>query len=153
MIDKFSVIIQARVSSKRFFGKVLKKIGKKTILEIIIQRIKKSNKIDKIVVATTKNKEDLKIISLAKKLKVNYYKGSENNVLERYYFAAKKFNIKNIIRVTADCPFTDPEIIDDLISIYKKNSVSYASNIIYPTFPDGLDLEIIDFNLLRERYY
>ena len=152
MNNQFGIIIQARTSSKRLFGKVLSKIANKTIIEIIIKRLKKSKKVKEIIIATTKSKKDDQIVKLAKNLNVKYFRGSENNVLKRYYFAAKKFGIKNIVRVTSDCPFIDSEILDNLVSLYKENLVDYASNIINPTFPDGLDIEIISFDLLKERY-
>ena len=110
-----TVIIQARFSSTRFPGKILNKIKKKTILEIQIDRLKKSKNISDIIIACTKNPKDKNIIKLCKKKKIKFYIGSEENVLERYYKAAKKYNAKNILRITSDCPLIDPKIIDDLI--------------------------------------
>ena len=148
-----AAIIQARYNSKRFEGKVLKKINGITLLEILIKRVKRSKKIDKIIVACTKNKKDKKIISICNKLKIKCFAGSEKNVLKRYFDCAKKFKIKNIIRITSDCPLVDPKIIDSLIDKYKKNNLDYASNIIVPTYPDGLDVELIKFDLLKKRYF
>ena len=147
-----TVIIQARFSSTRFPGKILNKIKKKTILEIQIDRLKKSKNISDIIIACTKNPQDKNIIKLCKKKKIKFYIGSEENVLERYYKAAKKYNAKNILRITSDCPLIDPKIIDDLIHKFTINKVDYASNIIEPTFPDGFDAEIFNFKLLKNRY-
>ena len=147
-----TVIIQARFSSTRFPGKILNKIKKKTILEIQIDRLKKSKNISDIIIACTKNPQDKKIIKLCKKKKIKFYIGSEENVLERYYKAAKRYNAKNILRITSDCPLIDPKIIDDLIHKFTINKVDYASNIIEPTFPDGFDAEIFNFELLKNRY-
>lgn len=153
MKNDFIAIIQTRVASQRFYGKVLSKINNKTIIEIIVHRLKKSKNLKKIIIATTKNKQDDVIVDLAKKIKIDYFRGSEKNVLERYFFAAKKFKAQNIVRVTSDCPFVDYRILDNLISLYKKSNSDYVSNVIHPTFPDGLDLELMNFNLLKDRYY
>ncbi len=145
-------IIQARFNSTRFPGKILNKIKKKTILEIQIDRLKKSRNINDIIIACSTNPKDKNIIKLCKKKKIKFYIGSEFNVLERYYKAAKKYNAKNILRITSDCPLVDPKIIDDLIYKFIINKADYASNIIEPTFPDGFDVEIFNFKLLRNRY-
>jgi glutamate-1-semialdehyde aminotransferase/spore coat polysaccharide biosynthesis protein SpsF (cytidylyltransferase family) len=146
------VIIQARYNSTRFPGKVVKKINNKTILEILIKRLSKSKYISKIIVACSKNKKDREILNICKKLGVNYFIGSENDVLERFYKAAKKYKGKNIVRITADCPLLDCKIIDDVISSFFLNKVDYASNIHPPTFPDGLDVEVFKFSALKEAY-
>ena len=93
---KISVIIQARYNSSRFEGKVLAKIKNKSLLEILINRIKKAKNIDQIIVACTKNSKDEGIINICKKLKIKFYRGSESNVISRYFFAAKKYGIKRI---------------------------------------------------------
>ena len=132
-------IIQARYNSTRFPGKVLKKINNTTILEILIKRLSKSKYISKIIVACSKNEKDKAILNICKKLGINYFIGSENDVLDRFYKAAKKYKGKNIVRITADCPLLDCKIIDDVISNFFLKKVVYASNINPPTFPDGLD--------------
>ena len=97
--NKVLAIIQARYSSSRFPGKVLKIINKKTLLEILIKRLSKSKYISKIIVACSLNDKDSKIIDICKKLKIDYFAGSENNVLDRFYKSAKKSKIKNIVRI------------------------------------------------------
>jgi glutamate-1-semialdehyde aminotransferase/spore coat polysaccharide biosynthesis protein SpsF (cytidylyltransferase family) len=145
-------IIQARYNSTRFPGKVVKKINNKTILEILIKRLSKSKYISKIVVACSINQKDKAILNICKKLGVNYFIGSENDVLDRFYKTAKKYNGKNILRVTADCPLLDCKLIDDVISNFFLKKVDYASNIHPPTFPDGLDVEVFKFSALKEAY-
>jgi len=147
---KFTVIIQARIGSTRLKGKILKKIKNKTFLEILISRIKKSKKISNIIVATTKKKKDDKIVSFCKKKNINYFRGPEKNVFKRYYLSAKKFNVKNIIRITSDCPLADPILIDNFIKKFEyKKDLHYLSNINPPTFPNGFDVEIFTFKILK----
>jgi spore coat polysaccharide biosynthesis protein SpsF (cytidylyltransferase family) len=134
-------IIQARYNSIRFPGKVIKKINNQTILEILIKRLSKSKCISKIIVACSKNHDDKEIINICKKLRINYFTGSEIDVLDRFYNAAKKYKASCIVRITADCPFIDPEIVDEVINNFFLKKVDYASNINPATFPDGLDVE------------
>jgi glutamate-1-semialdehyde 2,1-aminomutase len=145
-------IIQARFNSTRFPGKVIKKIKKKTILEILIRRLSKSKYISKIIVACSQNQKDKAILNICKKLGINYFIGSESDVLDRFYKAAKKYKGKNIVRITADCPLLDYRIIDDVISNFFLKKVDYASNIHPPTFPDGLDVEVFKFSALKDAY-
>ena len=119
-------IIQARTGSTRFRNKILNKINSLTLLEILIKRLKRSKKIRKIVVATTTLKADNIIASICKKNKVDFFKGSEKNVLSRYYNCWKIFGKKNedIIRITSDCPLSDPKIIDSIANLHiKKNQI------------------------------
>ena len=144
----FSIIIQARVNSTRLKGKILKKIGKLSYLEILIKRLKKTKNIDKIIVACSDKKKDLEIIKICKKNNINIYVGDEQNVLKRFFFAAKKYNLENIVRITADCPLIDSDILDKMISLFIRENFDYISNINPPTFPDGLDIEIFNFKSL-----
>ena len=150
--NKVLAIIQARYESTRFPGKVLKKINNKSILEIIIKRLSKSHNISKIIVACSNNKNDIKIINLCKKLKVDFFIGSEHDVLERFYKASIKFKGLNILRITADCPLIDYVIVDKIINNFFLNKCDYASNVNPPTFPDGLDAEIFTFDVLKKTY-
>jgi len=146
------VIIQARYNSTRFAGKVLKKINNKTILEILIKRLSRSKHVSNIIVACSKNKKDLAIVNICKKLGINYFAGSEDDILDRFYKAAKKYKAENIVRITADCPLIDPKIVDDVISNFFSNNADYASNTNPPTFPDGFDVEVFKFIVLKETY-
>ena len=108
-------IIQARMSSSRFPGKVIKKINGVSAIEYMISRVTKIQNIDKFIIATTKNSSDNKIIKICKYLGIDFYRGEEEDVLSRFYDAAKIFNAKHILRLTADCPMIDPEIVDKII--------------------------------------
>jgi len=149
---KVLAIIQARYNSTRFPGKVVKKINNKTILEILIRRLSKSKHISKIIVACSNNRNDKEIVTICKKLDVNYFIGSENDVLDRFYNAAKKYKGINIVRITADCPLIDPKIVDNVISNFFLKKVDYSSNTNPPTFPDGLDVEVFKFSILKAAY-
>tara|TARA_B100000963_G_scaffold361088_2_gene394780 strand:- start:546 stop:2573 length:2028 start_codon:yes stop_codon:yes gene_type:complete len=146
----FICIVQARSNSKRFKNKIFKKINNKSILEIIIKRLRKSKKIKNIIVSTTNNKIDNKVISLCKKLNLNYYRGSERNVLKRFFETSVKFQAENIIRITADCPLVDWETIDKMITYFKRNNLDYLNNGPPSNFPDGLDVEIFKFEVLQK---
>ena len=145
-------IIQARYNSTRFPGKVVKKINNKTILEILIKRLSRSKHVSNIIVACSKNKKDLPIVNICKKLGINYFAGSEDDILDRFYKAAKKYKGENIVRITADCPLIDAKIVDDVISNFFSNNADYASNTNPPTFPDGFDVEVFKFRALKETY-
>ena len=149
---KVLAIIQARYDSTRFPGKVVKKIHNKTILEILIKRLSRSKHISKTIVACSNNPKDKAIVAVCRKLGVNYFIGSENDVLDRFYNAAKKYRGINIVRITADCPLIDPMIVDEVISNFFLKNVDYSSNINPPTFPDGLDVEVFKFSVLKEAY-
>ena len=112
----FLAIIQARYDSYRLPGKICKKIVRNlSVIEIIISRLRKSKKIDQIIVSTSNNINDKKIIKICKKLKIRYFIGSENDVLDRFYKTALKFKAKNILRITGDCPIVDPVMVDKFI--------------------------------------
>ena len=118
---KITAIVQARMNSSRLPGKVLMDINGKTSLERMIERITKSKLLNEIIIATTQNKEDFEIIKQCKFLGLKYFAGEENDVLDRFFKASQKFNVKNIVRLTADCPMHDDEVIDSIIQIYKNN--------------------------------
>ena len=110
------------MGSSRLPGKVLTHLDKnERVLDLLIKRLKLSKYLDLVIIATTPNIKDLLIIDVAKAHNVSYFVGSENNVLKRYYEAAKKFELDIVIRVTSDCPFVDPQILDDMIDFYIKN--------------------------------
>jgi glutamate-1-semialdehyde 2,1-aminomutase len=145
---KLITIIQARQGSMRFPGKVLKKYKDKTFLEILIRRLQKSKVVNKIIVATSNNPLDHKIKKICRKLNIYCYRGSELDVIDRYYKVAKLFKAQNIIRITADCPLIDSNVVDQVTKKFFTQNADYASNIMPATFPDGLDIEIFKFNSL-----
>ena len=143
-------ILQARMGSTRLPGKVMKKIFGKPMLELQIERIMRCRKIDSIVVATSKSAQDDAIEKLCKQLNINIFRGSLNNVLLRFYEAAKNQSADHVVRLTGDCPLIDPEFIDRLIDFYFEEKCDYASNCRPPTLPDGLDAEIFSFEVLKK---
>jgi spore coat polysaccharide biosynthesis protein SpsF len=147
------VIIQARMGSTRLPGKVMKELNQKPILQHIVDFLKYSKMIDKVVIATTDLEEDDIIDSFAKKLEIDCFRGSAENVLERFYRCAKKYDADLIIRLTADNPLINPKIIDDLINLCKHNECDYASNCLHPSYPYGYSTcEIFTFSILIKLY-
>lgn len=150
---KIGAIIQARTSSTRLPHKVLKYLpyGRDiTVLEQVIRRLKESKKLNEIIVATTTDTVDKKIVDIAKKEKVSFFKGSKENVLERYYLAAKKNDLDIIVRITSDCPCIDPDIVDLVLETHLEKNLDYTSNTLVRTFPVGLDVEVISFKALKK---
>ena len=145
-------IIQARLTSKRFPGKVLKKICNIPMLEILIKRISFSKKLDKIIVVIPNSKKNEKLKIFLEKKKITYYQGDEANVLQRYYFAAEKHAADIIVRITADNPLVDPEIIDKTINKIKKKNIDYII-YAYPYLPLGLGVEAFTIKALRKIYH
>jgi len=142
-------IIQARMGSNRLPGKVMLDISGKPMLWHVINRVKHAKNIDNIVVATTNLTEDEQIIQLTDAIGVYHCAGSENDVLDRYYQAALKYGGDVIVRVTADCPLIDPDIIDNAIEFFLTHEYDFIGNTIKPTFPDGLDTWIFSFDALK----
>ena len=145
-----SVIIQARVDSMRFPNKILKKIGNISAIEFLLKRVKKSQYVDKVIIAIPKNNKNNFLFKFLKKKGEIVFQGSAKNVLKRYYGACEKYNCKNIVRITGDCPFIDPKLVDKCIQSYFKNKVDYLSNVFPPTFPDGLDVEVFSKKVLEK---
>lgn len=145
--DRIVAIIQARMASTRLPGKVLKRINDKSILEILINRVKRSKKISSLVVATTEKKKDDKIIGLAKKLGVEWYRGSEDDVLKRYIDASKIAKATVIVRITADNPLTDPELMDKLIESHLKGEADYTHCVGAPL---GISVEVVNRDILEK---
>lgn len=156
MNKRIGVIIQTRMTSTRLPGKVLKSVydGTRsiTMLEAVLERIKRSKLINCIIVATTTNETDNPVVELCNNHNILIYRGSENNVLERYYMAAKTNNLDIIIRITSDCPIIDVELMDEMLSFYLKNKYDYVSNTLERSYPRGLDIEIFNFNSLEIAY-
>ena len=147
---KILAILQARMQSTRLPGKVLKFIGKDTVINFMLNRLKRSKLIDDIIVAIPNDKKNIILEKYLKKKKFKVFKGSNENCLDRYYKAAIKANHDAIIYITADCPFMDPQIIDKMITIFKNKNLDYITNVHPPTFPDGMDVEILKFDLLKK---
>lgn len=142
------VIIQARTSSKRFKNKILYRVYGKPLIQHVIEKIKKSKKV-KIIVSTSINKDDDKLVRFLIKKKINYYRGSLKNVAMRLYKTAVKEKQNFFLRISGDSPLIDYRIIDKIINIHEKNkNYDLITNIFPRTFPSGLSVEIIKTNTL-----
>ena len=150
------VIIQSRLGSTRLPEKVLMKINGRPLLSCMIERVKRARKIDKIIIATTTSCLDNKIEVFCKNENIEYFRGSEDDVLDRYYNCARLFGAKVIVRLTSDCPLIDPCIIDEVVSCYLDNrfKYDYIANTVPPPgmYPDGMDVEVFSFNLLEKAW-
>jgi spore coat polysaccharide biosynthesis protein SpsF (cytidylyltransferase family) len=149
---KIAIFVQARITSKRFPKKIFEKINGKKIIEILIAKLKKIKHIDKIIFLIPDTNRNKDLSKLLKKLNIEVFEGNENNVLERYYLAAKKYNVKNIIRITSDCPLIDIKLSQKIIKKFLSGDYNYVSNIDPPTFPDGMDIEIFKFKTLEQAW-
>ena len=149
---KFSVIIEARLSSSRFPRKILYKIKKYSFLEYLIKRLKLLKSINEIIIAMPKDEENNEIISIARRNRIKFFRGSHNNVIKRIIDAGKKFNCKNIIRVTSDCPLIDLDIIKNAIEMFRHNNCDILTNGKIRSFPDGMDVEIFKLSSLIKSY-
>jgi glutamate-1-semialdehyde 2,1-aminomutase len=145
-------ILQARVSSQRLPGKVLKPILGISMLQHQIERISRACRIDQLVVATSTDISDNGIEDLCKNIQVPIFRGHLDDVLDRFYQAAMLYHPEHIVRLTGDCPLIDPEIIDQVIDYYLQGDYDFASNAIEPTFPDGLDVEVFRFRALVDAW-
>lgn len=147
---KVVAIVQARMGSSRLPGKVLKKVLDKPLIDILLKRLSMANEINEMVVATSKSKNNKELINFLHSNGYEYFVGSENNVLNRYKEAANKYEADIIVRITGDCPLIDFNLVDECIRKYKVLNVDYLSNVHPPTYPDGLDIEIFNKNILLD---
>ena len=145
-------IVQARMNSSRLRGKVLKKIGPLTCIELLLKRLSKSKLINKIIVATSTNPQDNILYNQLSEMGVECFRGEEQNVLKRFVDLLRNTNATNIIRITGDCPLIDPLLVDKIIEAFLKRNVDYGSNVNPPTFPDGMDVEVISFSSLEKAH-
>lgn len=146
------VIIQARMGSTRLPGKVLKQFCGKTALEHLVERVKQCTQIDEIVIATTVSQLDDPIVELANHLNLAVFRGSEEDVLSRYYGASQKFSGNTIVRITSDCPLFDPFLLDQALTLYKSGEGDVVRLGVFSGFPRGFDLEIFSFELLENAF-
>jgi spore coat polysaccharide biosynthesis protein SpsF (cytidylyltransferase family) len=153
---KVVAVTQARTGSSRFPGKILKEVNKKTLLEIHIDRLKQSLLIDDIYIATTNKPIDAAIEKIAEKNQLKYFKGSEDDVLDRFYKTLSYIKCQKpdyVIRVTSDCPLIDPLLIDEIISSALERNLDYYSNTMDEKYPDGQDVEIFKFKALEKAWF
>jgi spore coat polysaccharide biosynthesis protein SpsF len=124
----------------------------KTLLEHVVERIRAARRLDDIVIATTEAGADDAVADLARGMGIGVFRGSENDVLARFYGAATRFSAQVIVRVTADDPFKDPEIIDHAVELLREQALDYCSNTLEPTYPEGLDIEVFRFPALERAH-
>ncbi len=152
MGNKIAAITQARFSSSRLPGKVLKQLGMQTVLDLHLKRIKQSQLITNFILATTMEPEAAQIKKISATQGFSCYQGDVDDVLDRFYQSVKDLEPDYIVRLTSDCPLIDPFFIDDLIEKFLASGVDYASNCLNPTLPDGMDAEIFTFTSLKEAW-
>ena len=151
-MENVIIITQARIGSTRLPSKVLKEIEGKSLLQIHLERLKKSTYGDNIIVATTFEDGVEKIIKIAKSVEVDYYQGDTNDVLDRFYNAAKGKSPDYIVRVTSDCPLLDPVLMDEIIQLGVVNDLDYTTNTLIEAFPDGQDVEVIKWSAFEKSW-
>ena len=148
-----AAIIQARISSARLPGKVLMDIAGKPMVQHVIERVRAATLLDKVILATTMEETDAPLATLAGILEIEVFRGSLDDVLDRYYQAAQFFRVEAVVRVTADCPLIDPSIIDRAVKIFLEGDYDYVSTAYpFPTFPDGLDVEVFSIWALEKAW-
>ena len=142
-------IVQARMGSSRLPGKVLKSIGYKSSIEILLLRLSNSKKLNSICVATSVNPENDILCEELNNIGYDFFRGSEDDVLERYYYASIEMDADIVVRITGDCPVVDINVVDKLVDLYLDNNVDYVSNIYPPSYPDGIDVEVFSRKTLE----
>jgi spore coat polysaccharide biosynthesis protein SpsF len=154
MADKVVIIVQTRMASTRLPGKVMMPVLGKSMLARMIERLLIIRHRATIVIATSENADDDVIVEEAKQLKVPYYRGSFDNVLERHYQAAKLFEADVVLKIPSDCPLIDPRIVDEVLDYFFNNrgKYDYVSNLHPATWPDGNDVEIMTMNCLQKAW-
>jgi|MDSW01.3.fsa_nt_gb spore coat polysaccharide biosynthesis protein SpsF (cytidylyltransferase family) len=148
---KIGIILQARLGSKRLPKKVLKEINNRSLIDILLNRLSKVCSETSLIVAIPDDRENLKLYEHLKKLEYKFfvYRGSEYDVLKRYYLAAKSYNLDTVVRLTADCPLIDPNLVDLVISKFNSSNCDYMSNVLNNAYPDGMDIEVFKFSALE----
>ncbi|NDI84638.1 cytidylyltransferase domain-containing protein [Undibacterium crateris] len=145
-------ILQARCSSSRLPNKVLKPILGVPMIARQLERVQRAHLIDHLVVATSDSSSDDPLAALCEDLQISCFRGSLNDVLDRYYQAAASINPDHIVRLTGDCPLADPSVIDMVIEAHLLSGADYTANCVQSSFPDGLDVEICKFSVLQQAW-
>ena len=149
---KTVAIIQARTGSTRLPGKVLADIGGRSMLARVVRRASRAQRIDAVVVATTNQDSDQALVDAGQRLGVEVFRGSEDDVLDRTYRAAKACGAQAVVRITSDCPLIDPAVVDGVVGAFEAERPDYASNTQDRTFPRGLDTEVMTFEALERAW-
>lgn len=150
-MKKNLIIVQARMTSTRLPGKVLMPVLGKPLLDYLVERLHHVRSRPRVVLATTTNETDLPLVAAAERLGIACYRGSEDDVLSRYYEAALQFGGESILRITSDCPLLDPAVIDLVMKQFasRKHPWDYVSTTLTRTFPRGMDVEMFTFEALK----
>ncbi|MFC2075734.1 cytidylyltransferase domain-containing protein [candidate division KSB1 bacterium] len=156
-MNNTTAIIQARMGSTRLPGKICKDLAGKSVLAWVVERLELARKLDQIVIATTDKPEDDPIVELAERLGVAVYRGSDNDVLDRYYQTALKFDADPVVRICSDCPFIDPQIVDGVINTYFREKADFSGIMKAETknsnnYPRGLSTEVFSFAALEKAW-
>jgi glutamate-1-semialdehyde 2,1-aminomutase len=149
---KTVAIVQARMGSTRFPNKVMQPVNGVPLIGLLLQRLSRAKRVEQVVLATSTDSRNAPLISYVEGLGYLVYQGSENDVLDRYYRAAVQSQADVIVRITGDCPLLDPNLVDEVIAGFIEGGVDYASNISPPTYPDGLDIEVVSFPALQRAH-
>jgi spore coat polysaccharide biosynthesis protein SpsF len=147
---KFVATIEARMTSSRLPGKPLLKAAGKTMLEHLVARLKLVSSLDAIVLATTINEADDDLVSEAKRLGIQFFRGSEDDVMNRVISAAASVDADAVVEITGDCPIIDPSIVAQTIAMFKAHSADYVSNAMVRSYPDGMDVQVMGLHTLRK---
>jgi spore coat polysaccharide biosynthesis protein SpsF len=150
---KTLALIQARMGSSRLPGKALMKLGSSSVLAKVVRRVQQARLVDEVVVATTIQRSDDSIVEECEVEKVTVIRGSEDDVLDRYYQAARELKASTVVRITADCPLIDPTLIDDVVLEFERQLPDYASNTLVRTYPRGLDTEVFSIDALARAWH
>lgn len=150
---KTVAIIQARMGSTRLPGKVLMDIAGRSMLAWVVSRTRCAAAIDEVVVATTESPADDAIVAECASMDVPVFRGSEDDLLDRYHRAAEAFEADTVVRITSDCPLIDPEVIDRVVAEFTDNPVDYACNTLARCYPRGLDVEVFSRAALEEAWH
>lgn len=144
--------IEARMTSKRLPGKVLAESMGFTMLERLVARLRSVSNVDEVVIATTTNTEDDTLVELASKLGVKFFRGSEDNVFDRVIQAAILAKADTVVEITGDCPLLDPVLVEQMVEIFRFNSCDYLSNCEFPSFPAGMEIQVVSLDALKKSY-
>lgn len=150
-----AAIIQARMSSSRLPGKVLLGINGRPMFSYMVERVRSAHSIDRVIIATSTEPQDDAIADFCTRESIACYRGSLDDVLDRYYRAATDHACDVIVRLTADCPLIDPAVIDVMIDTYRSGSYDYVANSAPPegkTYPDGMDVEVFSYAALARAW-
>lgn len=165
-LGRVGIVIQARMSSTRLPGKVLKPLpmncadtdkapidnDARPVVRIVYERCQMVNRANVVVLATSTDATDDMLVDYLEDIEAVYTRGSLSNVLERFYNVAVEHKLETIVRITSDCPFVQPELIDSMLLAFAKAECDYMSNVLDRTFPHGLDMEVFSFEALKRAY-